>query len=460
MGEKPSAVTLARTQSDRFVEGLIEIAAIPSISTLPEHASDMQRAAGWVCDRLRAVGFDHVETRPTEKHPAAYGEWLHSPGRPTVLIYGHYDVQPADPLDLWRSDPFRPVVQGDHIYGRGVSDMKAQLLAILEALELLCQTGELAVNVKVLVEGEEEIGSPSLPAFCLRERDRLSCDLILNTDGAMLSSDLPTLVYGLRGLAYFDLKLEGPDHDLHSGLFGGSVYNPAQALCELIAGMHDEGGRVTLPGFYDNVRPLSAQERAELSLTSSSDDEWRRLTGAPELFGERGYTTPERVGARPTLEVNGLASGYSGEGQKTVLPAMAMAKISMRLVPDQDPETAGNQLRTYLQQQAPTQVRWELKMLSGNPPVRMPRQAPGMRAAAQSLREAFGREPVYTLEGGSIPAVSVLGGTLGVDSVLMGYSLPDDNIHSPNERFFLPNLSRGVEAYIRFFTHLTALGQA
>jgi acetylornithine deacetylase/succinyl-diaminopimelate desuccinylase-like protein len=232
--------------------------------------------------------------------------------------------------------------------------MKAQLLAILEALDLLCQAGELAVNVKVLVEGEEEIGSPSLPAFCLGERDKLSCDLILNTDGAMLSRDLPTLVYGLRGLAYFDLKLEGPDHDLHSGMFGGSVYNPAQALCELIAGMHDEAGRVTLSGFYDGVQPLSAQERAEMSLIPSSDDEWRRLTGVPELFGEPGCTTLERVGARHTLEVNGLASGYSGEGQKTVLPATAMAKISMRLVPDQDPAIIGNQLRTYLQEHTPT----------------------------------------------------------------------------------------------------------
>jgi acetylornithine deacetylase/succinyl-diaminopimelate desuccinylase-like protein len=268
------------------------------------------------------------------------------------------------------------------------------------------------------------------------------------------------LVYGLRGLAYFELKLTGPDHDLHSGMFGGSVHNPAQVLCELIAGMHDPEGRVTLPGFYDKVRPLSMEERSEIALSPYSDKEWRGLTGAPELFGEQGYTTLERVGARPTPEVNGLTSGYSGEGQKTVLPANATAKISMRLVPDQDPQSVDDQLRAFFREHTPTTVRWELKTLAVTPPVRMRRDGPGMSAAARSLREAFGKAPVFVLEGGSIPAVSILGGTLGVDSVLMGFSLPDDNIHSPNERFYLPNLSRGVEAYIRFFNHLAALGVA
>ena len=458
MDEGRKAAKLAKTQADRYVEELIEIATIPSISSLPEHAADIRLAAGWVCDRLRAIGFENVEVLPTEKHPVAYGEWLHAPSHATVLIYGHYDVQPVDPLDLWSSNPFEPSVRGDYLYGRGVSDMKGQLLAILKALELLRRTGELTVNVKVLVEGEEEIGSPSLQAFCLRERDRLSCDLILNTDGAMLGRDLPTLVYGLRGLAYFDVKLTGPDHDLHSGMFGGSVHNPAQVLCELVAGMHDTEGRVTLPGFYDKVQPLSTEDRAEIALGPGSDKEWRGLTGVPELFGEQGYTTLERVGARPTLEVNGLTSGYSGEGQKTVLPAKATAKISMRLVPDQDPKSVGEQLRSYFREHTPPTVRLELKTLAENPPVRIRRHAPGMSAAAQSLRETFGNEPVYTLEGGSIPAVSILGGTLGVDSVLMGFSLPDDNIHSLNERFYLPNLARGVEAYIRFFNHLATLG--
>jgi len=460
MTERSVAVKLASAQAERYLEDLIEIASIPSISTLPEHATDVRRAAGWVCHRLSAIGFERVESLPTEKHPVAYGEWLHASGQPMVLIYGHYDVQPADPLDQWRSNPFEPSVQGDYLYGRGVSDMKSQLLAFLEALELTRQTGELAVNIKVLVEGEEEIGSPSLQSFCVNERDRLSCDLVLNTDGGMLAKDLPALVYGLRGLAYFELQLSGPDHDLHSGMFGGTVHNPGQVLCELMAGMHDSAGRVTLPGFYDQVRALTPEERADIALAPYSDEEWRRMTGVPELFGEEGFTTLERVGARPTLEVNGLWSGYTGEGPKTVLPASAMAKVSMRLVPEQDPDTVERQLRSYLEQNAPQTVRWDLKRLAGSPPVSMRRNSLAMQSAAKALQETFGRKPVFTLEGGSIPAVSILQSVLGVDTALVGFSLPDDNIHSPNERFYIPNLSRGVEAYIRFLNHISTLGEA
>jgi len=365
------------------------------------------------------------------------------------LIYGHYDVQPVDPLNEWQSPPFEPTLRGNDLYARGASDMKGQAHAFLKALEALVENGGLPVNVKVMLEGEEEIGSPNLGAFIAKNKAKLQCDVVLNADGGIMRPDQPSLVNGLRGLAYFELWIYGPKQDLHSGSFGGSVHNPAQVLCELIAGMHDANGHITLPGFYDKVRQMPAEERR--SLAHATDEEWRAMAGVPQLHGEKGFTTAERLGARPTLEINGIVSGFTGEGAKTVLPAKAMAKISMRLVPYQDDNEIESQLRTYLEKHAPPTVRWELKKFVSGPAVLVRQDTDGVRAAFKALEKTFGVKPLFKLEGGSVPVVSMIQAHLGVDSIIMGFGLPDDNLHSPNEKLHLPNYYRGIEAYIRFF---------
>jgi acetylornithine deacetylase/succinyl-diaminopimelate desuccinylase-like protein len=455
MSDPTAAIELARSQSERNLAELKEFVTIPSISTLSEHQADMQRAAEWVAHQLRSMGMDNVEILPTAGHPVVYADWLHAAGLPTVLIYGHYDVQPTDPQGEWLSPPFEPTVRGDNLYARGASDMKGQVHAFLKALEAMLKNGRLPTNVKVMVEGEEEIGSPSLRPFVRQNAGKLKCDVVLNADSGILRPDQPSMVYGLRGLAYFELWIYGPDHDLHSGMFGGSVHNPAQVLCELIAGMHDAAGRVTLPGFYDKVRSLAEDERADLARGAHSDEDWRKIAGVPALYGEQGFSTTERLGARPTLEVNGLLSGFTGEGQKTVLPARAMAKISTRLVPNQDDLAVEGQLREYLARHAPATVRWELKFLSSSPGVLVERDTPAARAAVAALAATFGAEPIFRLEGGSVPVVSLVQTELHVDSILMGFGLPDDNLHAPNEKLHLPNYYHGIEAYIRFFHNMS-----
>jgi acetylornithine deacetylase/succinyl-diaminopimelate desuccinylase-like protein len=449
MSESTKAIAYAAKNRERYLAELKEFLAIPSVSTLSEHKPDMQRAAEWVSRQLTGIGFKKVEIMPTGGHPVVYGEWLGQPGRPTVLVYGHYDVQPADPLNEWTTPPFEPTVRGDNIYARGASDMKGQVHAFLKALEALSKNEGLPVNVKVLVEGEEEIGSAHLASFIDQHLDQLRSDLVLNADSGIMRPDQPSIVYGLRGLAYFELWVYGPKQDLHSGAFGGSVHNPAQVLCELIAGMHDANGHVTLPGFYDKVRDLSDAERREL--TNGPDEEWRAISGVPSLHGEKGFSTAERLGARPTLEINGLLSGFTGEGAKTVLPAKAMAKISMRLVPYQDDQQVEGQLRAFLEKHMPPTVRWDLKKFVSGPAVLVKRDTPGVRAATFALETTFGVKPLFKLEGGSVPVVSMVQDKLGVDSILMGFGLPDDNLHSPNEKLHLPNFFHGVEAYIRFF---------
>ena len=452
MTEQTRALEFVREQRDHQLDELREFLSIPSISTLAEHQADMTRAAQWVYDQLVAMGMQQVQVMPTARHPVVYGEWLNASNQPTVLIYGHYDVQPVDPLNDWISPPFEATVRGENLYARGASDMKGKVHAFLKALEAWLKTaGRLPVNVKVIVEGEEEIGSPSLGTFIEEHRELLRSDLALNGDTMILGPDQPSLVYGLRGLAYFELWIYGPKQDLHSGVFGGSVHNPAQVLCELIAEMHDGQGRVRLPGFYDQVRSLLDAERAELARLPHSDQEWQRLTGAPALAGEAGFTTLERLGARPTLEVNGMLSGFTSDGAKTVLPAKAMAKLSMRLVPYQDPEQVEVQLREFIAQHALATVSWELKKFTSAPAVLVQRETPGVRAAAAALEASFGVKPVFQLEGGSVPVVSLMQEQLGVESVLMGFGLPDDNLHSPNEKLHLPTYYRGIEAYIRFF---------
>ncbi|MCC7163801.1 MAG: dipeptidase [Anaerolineae bacterium] len=441
----------ASQQLDSFVAACVEFVDIPSISTLSEYRPAMREAAEWLYEYLDRAGLQNVQILPTGGQPIVFGERLDAPGAPTILVYGHYDVQPIDPLDEWLSPPFNAQVRGDYLYGRGVSDMKGQCLAVIEAIRAWLQTDGLPVNVKVLIEGEEEIESPNLAPFLEQHRDKLGCDLVLNCDSGILRSDLPSLVYGLRGMTYYELWVYGPKHDLHSGMFGGSIDNPAHVLCEWIAGMHDQDGRVTLAGFYDGVRVLSDAERRALSRLPTTDAEWLKITGSPRLFGEKGFTTVERIGARPTLEVDGIVSGFIGEGAKTVLPAKAMAKISMRLVPDQDDVRMEQLLRAYLKERAQDTIRWELVSLANSPAVLLNRDAPGMAAARSALQETFGVEPVFTLMGGSVPVVGMLKDLLGVDSVLMGFGLPDDNVHAPNERLHLPTIQRGIQAFIRFF---------
>ena len=449
------ALAYAQNNRQRFLDELIDFVRIPSVSTDPVAKPDMQCAAEWVAGQLRTLGFEKVQILPTAGHPVVYGENLTAgPDKPTALIYGHYDVQPAEPLELWESPPFEPVVRGENLYGRGASDMKGQVLTSLKSAEAWIRNGGLPINVKYLIEGEEEIGSPNLGEFITAHKSLLACDIAINPDTGMIGADDPTITYGLRGLAYFEIRLQGPEHDLHSGMYGGAVHNPAQVLCELVAGMHDSQGRVTLPGYYDRVRPLEDEERAEFTRLPMDEDFYLKQTGAPALRGEAGYTPVERVEGRPTLEVNGLLSGFTGEGTKTVLPAKAMAKISMRLVPDQDPDEVYRQLLQYMQEKAPDTVRWEVIQMSGGPASITDIHLPAVTALADALQATWGKRPIFKREGGSVPVVTQMQTELGVESVLTGFGLPDDNLHAPNEKIHLPTYYRGIEAFIRFYGNL------
>lgn len=457
MSQTDSAIEYTQHEHERFLDELKEFVSIPSVSTLSEHKGDMERAAEWVADQMRAVGLEGVTILQTGGHPVAYGEWLHAPGKPTVLVYGHYDVQPVDPLDEWLTPPFEPTIHGSTMYGRGASDMKGNVHGTLKALQALKLNGGIPVNVKMVIEGEEEIGSKNLGAFIDKHASLLKADLCMNADSGILAPDLPSIVYGLRGLAYFELWVHGPAQDLHSGTFGGSIANPAQVLCELVAGMHDALGRITLPGFYDKVRPLTDEDRLEYERLPITDDSWKEMTGVTELTGETGFTTQERTGARPTLEINGLLSGFTGEGAKTVLPAKAMAKISMRLVPYQDDMAVEEMLKEYVREHVPPTVRWEVKKVTASAPgVLLDRASAGARAASAALRETFGSDPIFIAQGGSVPIVTMIREKLGMDSVLLGFGLPDDKIHGPNEKLHLPNYYRGIETFIRFFENIAA----
>jgi len=457
MADVQKALDYVRANRERYLAELREFLAIPSISTLDEHKPDIQRAAEWVAAQLRSFGMDKVQIMPTPRHPVVYGEWLGA-GKsvPTVMIYGHYDVQPVDPLELWTSDPFKAEVRGDYLFARGSSDMKGQVMASLKAVEAVVRTTGLPVNVKWLIEGEEEIGSEHLGDFIKEHKDLLSCDFCLNPDAGMLAPDKPTITTGLRGLAYFELRVYGPAKDLHSGLFGGTVHNPAQALIELVAGMHDKNGRVTLPGFYDKVRRLSGKERAEFKRLPITERELKKIMGVTALWGEKQFIPAERLGARPTLEVNGLLSGFTGQGSKTVIPAWAMAKISCRLVPDQTPEETHRQMLKYLKANAPKDIRWELVNLHNAGAALVDSNSEGVRALARALESVWGRRPYFKREGGSIGSVVLLQKYVGADSLLTGFGLPDDNVHSPNEKLHLPTWYKGIEAFTHFFFNLTS----
>jgi acetylornithine deacetylase/succinyl-diaminopimelate desuccinylase-like protein len=452
--QRKNALQYALNNKETFLIKYKEILAIPSISTETAHRPDIQRAAEWLSEQLHALGMQKVQLFPTGGSPIVYGEYLGVPGAPTVLVYGHYDVQPVDPVDQWTTGAFEPTVIGDDIFARGASDMKGQAMITLKAAESLIQTGGMPINIKWLFEGEEEVGSPHLATFIASHAEVLACDFAVNSDSGMIGREHPTITYGLRGLAYFELRVYGPAHDLHSGMFGGVVHNPANALAELIAGMHDGSGRVTLPGYYEKVRELSKEERDELARLPVYESDYIEQTGVPALYGEAGFSANEQTGVRPTLDVNGLLSGFTGEGSKTVIPAWAMAKISMRLVPDQDHKEVHQQLLRYLKQNAPKDIRWELKSLAGSPASISDRNNPGVQAMAKALEMVWGKRPYFKREGGSIPVVGDMQRLLGVESVICGFGLPDDNVHAPNEKQNLPTWYRGIDAYIHFFMNL------
>jgi len=451
MTDPQRALDYVHQNRGRFLAELKSFVAIPSISTNDDHKADMRRGAEWVSGQLRALGMEKIQIMPTGGHPVIYGEWLGAGAEaPTVLIYGHYDVQPPDPLELWDNSPFDPVVHGDLLFGRGVSDMKGQVVAALKAVEAVISTTGLPVNVKWLIEGEEEIGSEHLGTFIKEHAEMLKADVCLNPDAGMIGEEYPTITYGLRGLAYMELRVWGPSKDLHSGLFGGTVHNPAQALIEMVAGMHDKNGRITLPGFYKKVRKLSEREHKEFGRLPTDKKFYLEQTGAPALWGEPDFLPSERVGARPTLEVNGLLSGWTGQGSKTVLPAYAMAKISCRLVPDQTTTETFEQMKAYLEEKAPKDIRWELIDLHNAEAAITDVDNPGVLAMADALKTVWGKRPLFRREGGSIGVVVQLQEYAGVESVLTGFGLPEDNIHSPNERMHLPTWHKGIDALVHF----------
>jgi acetylornithine deacetylase/succinyl-diaminopimelate desuccinylase-like protein len=432
---------------DRYVEELKAFLAIPSISALTAHAVDVRRCAEWCGDEMRRIGLQNVRLMETPGNPIVYGEWLGAPGRPTILFYGHYDVQPVDPLNLWESPPFDATVRDGEIYARGAADDKGQVFMHLKAIEAhLRETGQLPVNLKVMLEGEEEVGSVHLDEFIRTHKTELAASVVVISDSAMFARDVPSICYGLRGLVYFQIDLRGSATDLHSGSFGGAVANPAFVLAQMIAQLKDRGGRVKIPGFYDQVRALTDAERQAWASLPFNEKAYRKTFGIPKLAGETGYSTLERTWARPTVEVNGLLSGFTGEGAKTVLPAVSMAKISMRLVPDQDPDVIAKRFEDFVRDIAPSSVELTITRMHGGKPWVTASDHPFMQAASRAVEKAFGRAPVFTREGGSIPVVSTFQEELGLPSVLFGVGLPDENAHAPNEKLDLSNFHRGIIA--------------
>jgi acetylornithine deacetylase/succinyl-diaminopimelate desuccinylase-like protein len=440
-------IDFINTNRDRYVAELKDYLAIPSISALPQHQADVRRCAEWTADELRRIGLQNVKLVETPGYPVVYGDWLGAPGAPTMLFYGHYDVQPVDPVELWESPPFEATVRDGEIYARGSADDKGQIFMHFKALEAhLRQSGRLPINVRVVLEGEEEVGSEHLDDFIRANKDGLGADVVVISDSAMFDRGIPSICYGLRGLAYFQIDVRGTASDLHSGSFGGAVANPAMVLAQMLAQMKDKGGRIRIPGFYDDVRELAAAEREEFAKLPFNEKKYRRDLGAPKLFGESGYTTLERVWGRPTFEVNGLLSGFTGDGAKTVIPAVSMAKVSMRLVPDQDPKTIGDLFEAYIEKTAPKTVEVKLTRMHGGKPWMTSFDNPFVQAAARAIEKGFGKRPVFNREGGSIPVVSTFQEVLGLPTVLVGVGLPDENAHAPNEKLDLANFHNGVIA--------------
>src|SRR5919108_649115 len=440
-------VDFINVNRDRYVEELKQYLAIPSISALPQHASDVRRAAEWTAEELRRVGMQNVRLIETPGNPVVYGDWLNAPGKPTILFYGHYDVQPVDPLNLWTSPPFEATVRDGEIYARGAADDKGQVFMHIKAVEAhLKQAGSLPLNIKFFIEGEEEVGSVNLDDFVRSHKQDLAADVVVISDSPMFDRGIPSICYGLRGLVYFQVDLRGTKTDLHSGSFGGAVANPAFVLAQVLAQMKDRSGRIRIPGFYDDVRPLSDAERAEWKKLPFNETRYKKELGAPRLFGESGYSTLERVWARPTFEVNGLLSGFTGEGAKTVIPAVSMAKVSMRLVPDQGPDKIADLFDSYVRKITPKTVEVSITRMHGGKPWMTDFDNPFVQAAGRAIEKGFGKAPVFNREGGSIPVVATFQEILGLPSVLFGVGLPDENAHAPNEKLDLGNFHGGIIA--------------
>ncbi len=448
-------LTYLESNRDRYLSELFDFLRIPSISTNKENQDDVKRCAQWVADHMRAVGLQNIQIFPTPGHPIVYAEWMRADGGPTVLLYGHYDVQPVDPVELWTSPPFDPTIRNGNLYARGSADDKGQVFAHLKGVEAyLKNTGALPCNLKMLIEGEEEVGSAHLEDFLKEHKEMLKADLVLISDSSMFARGVPSITYGLRGLTYMEVEVIGPNRDLHSGTFGGSIHNPIQALSEMIASLHDKNGRVAIPHFYDDVRPLTKKERAAFRKLPFNEKRYAKELGVPAVYGERGYSSLERVWARPTLECNGIWGGFTGVGAKTVLPAKATAKISMRLVPDQKSEKIASLFEKHIKRIAPKTVRVKVRKLHGGEASLTPIDSPGVAAGVEALWKAFGKKPLYQREGGSIPIVEQFKRLLGLDAVLLGFGLPDENAHAPDEHLNLDNFFGGIRTSVHFFNEL------
>jgi len=451
-------VDFINVNRDRYVEELKAYLAIPSVSALPAHAPDVRRCAEWTAAEMTRIGLQNVSLKETPGHPIVYGDWLGAPGAPTILFYGHYDVQPADPLDLWTTPPFEATVRDGEIYARGAADDKGQVFMHMKAVEAhLKQAGKLPVNIRFFIEGEEEVGSAHLDEYIRTHKDELAADVVVISDSPMFDRGIPSICYGLRGLVYCQINLRGTTSDLHSGSFGGAVANPAFVLAQVLSQMKDRGGHIKIPGFYDEVRPLSDAERAEWKRLPFNETKYRKELGAPKLHGESDYSTLERVWARPTFEVNGLLSGFTGDGAKTVLPATAMAKVSMRLVPDQHPDVIAKRFEDYVRKICPKTVEVSVTHMHGGKPWMTEFDNKYVRAAGRAIEKGFGQTPVFTREGGSIPVVSTFQEELGLPSVLFGVGLPDENAHAPNEKLDLANFHNGVIAAAFLYAEIAAL---
>ncbi|MBS1827967.1 MAG: dipeptidase [Acidobacteria bacterium] len=446
--------TYVRQNEARFLDELNEFLRIPSISTLPEHKGDVQRAAEFVAAKLTAAGLDHVEIIPTAKHPLVYADWLHAPGKPTVLCYGHYDVQPPDPLELWHTPPFEPTLRDGNIYARGSADDKGQMYMHIKAVETLraLHGGKLPVNVKFLIEGEEEVGGASIAKYVPQHKEKLKADVALVSDTALYAEGIPTLCIGLRGLIYTEVECTATMRDLHSGLYGGAAPNAVFALVELLAKAKDSNGVIQIPGIYDDVkRPDATELESWDTLPFEEASFLKNEVGSTALTGEPGYTVLERIWARPTLEVHGIAGGFTGAGSKTVIPAKATAKVSLRLVPDQDPGKVIEAFRKFVEANAPAGTKMELRVLNGGPGLVVNPSHPAIATAAEVFGKVMGRPTVFTRSGGSIPIVGDFAEHLGIPTVLMGFGLPDDGLHSPNEKYCLKNYYTGIVTIAHFF---------
>ncbi len=441
---------------DKFLEDLFELIRIPSVSTEPDHKDDVRQAAEWVANHCKSLGMT-VEVFDTPRHPIVYGEWLEAgDNAPTVLVYGHYDVQPADE-DTWDiPSPFEPTVKNGNIVARGSTDDKGQLFVHLKAFETLIKTtGSFPVNFKVLFEGEEEIGSINLAPFIQEYRERLAADIVVISDGPIIAPDVPAITYGLRGFTLMKLEVSGPKSNLHSGLYGGSVHNTTQALCEILASMHDKDGHVTIEGFYEDVRQLDDDERDLLKKVPFGENEWRDETGAPQPWGESNFSLVERIGARPTLEILSIKGGFIGEGTKAIISQKSVAQVSCRLVPHQDPQKIFEQVRRHVEAHTPPTVKSTLTFDVGAPAVLVDRYLEAMKAADKAYEEVYGKSPLFTLGGGSIPVVTMFQEILGLSTVLMGFGLPDDGLHGPNEKFALSQFDKGIKTSIAFYNLLS-----